>query len=302
MRRKTLEYLGKLNNSTKEPYGFKSRKYPPTVKEMTNFEEDLRLMIKNLEYRNIKNEFLKKLADDIKLIKSTKEMLINADKSRNIYKVSCENYKKYLVENITKTYKKSGKARVNSINKDTKKLAEKLKIADRMERMEESEAYITVKDHKEDFPHKPSFRLINPSKSELRKVNKRILDNINKYIIEHTKVNQWKSSASVIEWFKAIKNKQKCTFIVFDIESFYPSISSDLFNKALKFAKEIIPIADRDLKIMMHSRKTLLFHENEPWVKRKDDENFDVLMGCLDGAEVCDLIGLYILSKMRLVF
>ena len=38
-----------------------------------------------------------------------------------------------------------------------------------MARMEESEAYITVKNHKEDFPHKPSFRLINPSKSELGK-------------------------------------------------------------------------------------------------------------------------------------
>ena len=131
-----------------------------------------------------------------------------------------------------------------------------------MERMEESEACITVKDHKEDFPYKPSFRLINPSKSELGKVSKRILDNINQYIIEHTKVNQWKNSASVIEWFKTIKNKQQCIFIVFDIESFYPSISLDLFNKALKFAKEIIPTADSDLKIMMHSRKSLLFHEN----------------------------------------
>ena len=56
--------------------------------------------------------------------------------------------------------------------------------------MKESEAYITVKDLKENFPHKPSFRLINPSKSELGKVSKRVLDNINKYIIEHTKVNQ----------------------------------------------------------------------------------------------------------------
>ena len=36
-------------------------------------------------------------------------MLINADKSRNIYKVSCENYEKYLVENI-KTIKKPDKA------------------------------------------------------------------------------------------------------------------------------------------------------------------------------------------------
>ena len=106
-------------------------------------------------------------------------MPINADKSRNIYKVSRGNFKKYLVENKTKTYKKSNKARVNSINKDTKTLAEKLKIADRMERMEESEAQITVKDHEEGFPHKPSFTLINPSKSQLRKVSKRILGNIN---------------------------------------------------------------------------------------------------------------------------
>ena len=55
MRCKALEYLGKLHNSTEESYGFKSRKCPPTVKEMTNFEEDLRLMIKNLKYRNVEN-------------------------------------------------------------------------------------------------------------------------------------------------------------------------------------------------------------------------------------------------------
>ena len=53
---------------------------------------------------------------------------------------------------------------------------------------------------------------------------------------------------------------------------------------------------------MMHSRKTLLLHENEPWVKRKGNKNFDVSMGCLDGAEVRDLTGLYILSRIRSVF
>ena len=52
---------------------------------------------------------------------------------------------------------------------------------------------------------------------------------------------------------------------------------------------------------MMHSQKTLLIHENEPWIKRKGDENFDVPMGCLDGAEVCDLTGLCILSKIKTV-
>ena len=85
----------------------------------------------------------------------------------------------------------------------------------------------------------------------------------------------------MIDRFKAIKKKQQCRLIVFNIESFYPSISSDLFNKALKFAKEIIPIADSDLKIMIHSRKTLFLHENKPWVKGKGDEIFDVPMGCL---------------------
>ena len=138
-----------------------------------------------------------------------------------------------------------------------------------MECLEEAEAYITVKDHREDFPHKPSFRLINLSKVELGKVSKRILDKINKYIIEHTKANQWKKSASVIEWVKAIKSRQQCTFIVFDIESFYPSISLDVFNKPFKFGKEIIPIADSDLTIMMHSTKTLLFHEMNLWSNGK---------------------------------
>ena len=59
----------------------------------------------------------------------------------------------------------------------------------------------------------------------------------------------------MIEWFKDVKNKQQCTFIVFDIESFYPSISLDLFDRVLIFAKEIIPIADSDLQMMMQSRK-----------------------------------------------
>ena len=171
MRWKALEHLGKLNNSTKESYDFKSRTCPPTVKGMTNFEEDLRLMRKNLEYRDAKNEFSKKLMDNIKLIKNTKEMLINADKSRNIYKVSAENHKNNLVENLTKTQKKSNKARVNSINKDTKKLAAKLKIADRMKRMEESEACIIVENHKEDFPQKPSFKLINLNLNQEHLVN-----------------------------------------------------------------------------------------------------------------------------------
>ena len=51
-----------------------------------------------------------------------------------------------------------------------------------MKCMHESEAYITIKDHKENFPEKPNFRLINPSKSDMGKVSKCILDQINQNI------------------------------------------------------------------------------------------------------------------------
>ena len=53
-----------------------------------------------------------------------------------------------------------------------------------------------------------------------------------------TSVNQWKDISSVIEWFISIKNKESASFVVFDIESFYPSIFEDLFKSAIQFAKD----------------------------------------------------------------
>ena len=61
-------------------------------------------MIRNIQYRNIKNKFPKKLGDDVKVINSAKELFVNADKSRNIYKLDEAVHKKYLIKNITKTY------------------------------------------------------------------------------------------------------------------------------------------------------------------------------------------------------
>ena len=65
--------------------------------------------------------------------------------------------------------------------------------------MQESECYITDKDHKEDFPHKISCRLINPSKSDIGKLSKIILDKINSDVPSSVQVNQWKNSQAVIE-------------------------------------------------------------------------------------------------------
>ena len=88
-----------------------------------------------------------------------------------------------------------------------KKIVQKLEIDERVEKMQETEAFLTIKDHKEGFPHTLSFRLINPSKSDIGKISKSLLDTINENILKQTNVNQWKNTPQGITWFKIIKSK-----------------------------------------------------------------------------------------------
>ena len=92
------------------------------------------------------------------------------------------------------------------------------------------------------------------------------------------------------------------SFLVFDIVNFYPSISDELLKLSLAYTKQHTTISEEDVEIIMQSRKTLLFDKDEPWVKRGDSPMFDVAMGCYDGAEVCELVGLYILHKLTSAF
>ena len=47
----------------------------------------------------------------------------------------------------------------------------------------------------------------------------------------------------------------------------------------------------------MKSRKSLLFDETGIWFK-KGDKLFDVTMGAYDGAEVCEVVGLFLLHTL----
>ena len=167
--------------------------------------------------------------------------------------------------------------------------------------MQESESYIIVKDHKEDFPHKISCRLISPSKPDIGKISKHVVDKVNQKLLSVTEVNQWKNSHSVIEWLKNIRNKSNATVFVFDIESFYPSILLKLLEDAINFAKTVCNISEQDTSIIMQARRTLLFNNGEPWVKKVGNEEFDVPMGCFDGAEICELVGIYNLHQLKSV-
>ena len=91
--------------------------------------------------------------------------------------------KNSLKKTITKIYKKSRNKKIRKMNFTARQITEKLSIADRVLILEETEAYITIKDHKSEFPNKIPCRLIYPSKSSIGKISKVILDKINEKII-----------------------------------------------------------------------------------------------------------------------
>ena len=86
-------------------------------------------------------------------------------------------------------------------------------------------SFISLKDHKENFQNNPQVRLLNPTKCEIGKISKKILERIVKQLRKKLKLKQWQNTDAVIEWFKALSDKKKKRFIQIDIDSFYPSIT-----------------------------------------------------------------------------
>ena len=221
-------------------------------------------------------------------------MFVSADKSRHIKKMEKDEYKKLLRDNITKKYNMSNGKKLRNINFAAKKIVEKLSILDQVEVMQETEACITIKDHMDEYPNKIPCRLINLSKSNIGKINKAILDTINKNVVRSTEINHWRDTSNGLYWYGNYIDKNKAWFVKFDNQNFYPSIIFDLLYNSIQFAKEVTTVSDNDMRIIMQSIKTLLFNEKKPWVKRCGD----VPMRCYDGAEVCELVVSYLLDKV----
>ena len=144
-------------------------------------------------------------------MKSTK-LLVPADKTANFYKMDTPSYNVLLHKNITKTYKK-----VNSMwripsNSNLNLSQRNYSSNDRINTTAKREVFITLKDHK------PTCRLINPTKAEIGKVSKRILGRMNTKVVHTLQLNQWKNTKAVLNWFNSIQCKapsMSLTFIHF---------------------------------------------------------------------------------------
>ena len=303
LRWKVIHFLQDKENSDTQPeqnnYGFKTPKNAPQPKALINFENDLSNLVASLEYTSNPTTFQKQLKKDVNHINNSKNIFVQADKTSNIYEVEPEMYKKLMRDNITANYSKADENFERDINVEAKKLTEKLSISNRVEKIAHKNAYITVKDHKPDFPNTIKCRLINPTKSNIGKISKQMLEDINKQLLSKLKLRQLKNSQAAVDWFNNLENKTRLQFMQIDIVDYYPSITHELFNKAIDFAKAHVNIDNLTIEIILNARKSILSHENSTWTKTSS--NFDIAMGAYDGAEMTDLVGIYILHRLSQV-
>ena len=103
------------------------------------------------------NNFQDKLKRHVKKTNSSDKVLVFADKSRNVYELDKTQYEKLLRENITKSYRKTDERSADSVNQELNDIATKVDIGDRIESTARQEAFISLKDHKENFQNNRSF-------------------------------------------------------------------------------------------------------------------------------------------------
>ena len=83
---------------------------------------------------------------------------------------------------------------------------------------------------------------------------------------------------------------------------FDPSITEDLLKLVLSYAKQFFTISDEDLEIIMHARKRTkspLFNDKHSWKKEEIPRYFMLQWEATAGAEVCEFLGLYTLSRLN---
>ena len=118
-----------------------------------------------------------------------------------------------------------------------------------------SAAFITLKDNKPNFDNKPTCRLINPTKAEISKISKQVLDRINTKVVHTPKLN----TNSILNWFNSIQCKASCSFVALDVVDSYPSISIDLLHATLHFTLQYIYISNDDRHIILQVKTSLLY-------------------------------------------
>ena len=73
--------------------------------------------------------------------------------------------------------------------------------------------------------------------------------------------------------FKNIKNKKLYNLLQIDIKIFYRSTKKTFLNENIEFANKHVRITRKDVEVIFHSQKSVLYNYQKPWVKRAGIES-----------------------------
>ena len=93
-------------------------------------------------------------------------------------------YKKLQKDDVAKGYKKAPTCLEKAVNLEAKEIAVISKMDDQIRCVPKHTTFIAPKDHKSNFRVATPCCLINPCKSELDKISKIILENVNMALVE----------------------------------------------------------------------------------------------------------------------
>ena len=79
------------NNNSHTNYGLRSNISFPRIQALTTFENDIYNLIRNIEFRIVRNDFQDKLKEDIEAC-SSKNVFNFADNTTNLCKMSYTDY------------------------------------------------------------------------------------------------------------------------------------------------------------------------------------------------------------------
>ena len=89
-------------------------------------------MVRDIEFRSFSDEFQEKLKQDVREIREATELIVEADKTSNHYKLTTEQFKDLLSKNIHKDYKKAAKEDLRRAIEHHKEIVVKHDLEDRM--------------------------------------------------------------------------------------------------------------------------------------------------------------------------
>ena len=277
LRWRALFYLNPSEKPTKETFGFKSIRASRHINEIKDFENRLKIMIRDVVFRPYTNDFQEKLKRDINDIVNNPNIIVAADKTTNNYELNTNQYNDLLQRNIQKDFKKAANETVVDDIQNQKEVVSDFDLEKRVMYSQPMPAYVTLKDNKPNFDNDPKCRLINPSKIGIGKISKQILSRVVDNIKVKTKLNLWKNSDSVIQWFENIENKHNVKFIQFDICYYYGSISKELFSDTIQWAKTLTTITEKEEKVIFEAKQSLLSDGGNNWKKRGDPKFWCIL-------------------------